>query len=39
MLDLTNETWRSNRFGGSEKKRTLIYEGKTYMAKFPDPVR
>ena len=39
MIDLTNETWRSNRFGGSEKKRTLIYEGKTYMVKFPDPVR
>ena len=39
MLDLTNETWRSNRFGGSEKKRTLIYDGKTYMVKFPDPVR
>ena len=39
MLDLTNETWRSNRFGGSEKKRTLIYAGKTYMVKFPDPVR
>ena len=39
MLNLTNETWRSNRFGGSEKKRTLIYEGKTYMVKFPDPVR
>ena len=39
MLDLTDETWRSNRFGGSEKKRTLIYEGKTYMVKFPDPVR
>ena len=39
MIDITNETWRSNRFGGSERKRTLIYDGSTYMVKFPDPVR
>jgi hypothetical protein len=39
MIDITNETWRSNRFGGSERKRTLIYNGSTYMVKFPDPVR
>ena len=39
MIDITNATWRSNRFGGSERKRTLIYDGSTYMVKFPDPVR
>ena len=39
MIDITNATWRSNRFGGSERKRTLIYDGNTYMVKFPDPVR
>ena len=39
MIDITNATWRSNRFGGSERKRTLIYAGSTYMVKFPDPVR
>lgn len=39
MLDITNEQWFSNRFGGSEKKRTLVYDGKVYMVKFPDPSR
>ena len=39
MIDITNATWRSNRFGGSERKRTLIYDGSTYMVKFPAPVR
>lgn len=39
MIDITHATWRSNRFGGSERKRTLIYDGNTYMVKFPDPVR
>lgn len=37
MLDITNEQWFSNRFGGSEKKHTLVYDGKVYMVKFPDP--
>ena len=24
MFDLTHATWRPNRYGGSEKKRTLL---------------
>ena len=27
-----------NRFTGSERKRTIILDGETYMLKFPDPV-
>lgn len=39
MLDLTHAEWRPNRYGGSEKKRTLLFNGKTYMVKFPEPPR
>lgn len=36
MLDVTNADWHVNRYGGSEKKRTLRLDGKTYMVKFPE---
>lgn len=39
MIDLTNETFLPNRYGGSEKKKTLLYKGRLYMVKFPDPIR
>ena len=39
MIDITNATWRSNRFGGSEKKKRILYDHRIYMVKFPDPVR
>lgn len=39
MIDLTNERFLPNRYGGSEKKRTLIYNDRIYMVKFPDPIR
>ena len=39
MVDLTHATWLPNRFGGSESKWTMEYEGKLYMVKFPDPNR
>ena len=39
MLDLRNAEWLSNRFGGSESKWAMEYEGKLYMVKFPDPNR
>jgi hypothetical protein len=39
MRDFTNAIWRSNRFGGSERKQVMIYEGKSYLVKFPDPSR
>ena len=39
MFDLTHATWRPNRYGGSEKKRTLLFDGKIYMVKFPEPPR
>ena len=39
MVDLTHAKWRPNRYGGSEKKRTLLFDGKIYMVKFPEPPR
>ena len=39
MVDLSDVKWMPNRFGGSESKWTMKYEGKLYMVKFPDPIR
>lgn len=39
MIDFTNAIEEFNTYKGSEKKKTLIYNGKKYLVKFPDPVR
>lgn len=39
MIDFTDCVEEFNTYKGSEKKKTLIYEGKRYLVKFPDPVR
>ncbi len=39
MIDFTNCEERLNGYKGSEKKKTLLYNGKRYLVKFPDPVR
>lgn len=39
MIDLTDCEELGNQYGGSESKRTLLYNGKIYMVKFPDPLR
>lgn len=39
MIDFTNEVEEFNNYKGSEKKKTLIYNNKKYLVKFPDPVR
>ncbi len=39
MIDFTNSIEEFNTFRGSEKKKTLIYNDKRYLVKFPDPVR
>lgn len=39
MLDLTNAIEEINYYKGSEKKKTLVYEEKKYLVKFPDPIR
>ena len=39
MIDLTNAIEEINYYKGSEKKKTLVYEGKKYLVKFPDPIR
>ena len=39
MIDFTNAIEEFNNYKGSEKKKTLIYENKKYLVKFPDPVR
>lgn len=39
MINFTNCLEIFNSYKGSEKKKTLIYDGKKYLVKFPDPVR
>lgn len=39
MIDFTNAVEEFNTYKGSEKKKTLIYNGKKYLVKFPDPIR
>ena len=39
MIDFTNAEEKFNNYKGSEKKKTLIYDNKKYLVKFPDPVR
>jgi hypothetical protein len=39
MVDFNEGTKIANKFLGSEKKITMIYNGEVYMIKFPDPIR
>ena len=39
MIDFTNAIEEINNYKGSEKKKTLIYDNKKYLVKFPDPIR
>ena len=39
MIDFTKAIEELNTYKGSEKKKTLIYDNKKYLVKFPDPVR
>ena len=39
MIDFTEATEELNNYKGSEKKKTLIYNNKRYLVKFPDPIR
>lgn len=39
MIDFSKATEQLNSYKGSEKKKTLIYNNKQYLVKFPDPVR
>ncbi len=39
MIDFTNAVEEFNNYKGSEKKKTLIYNKKKYLVKFPDPIR
>ena len=39
MIDFTKAIEELNSYKGSEKKKTLIYDNKKYLVKFPDPVR
>ncbi len=39
MIDFTNAIEELNNYRGSEKKKTLIYNNKKYLVKFPDPIR
>lgn len=39
MIDFNKGVERLNKFLGSEKKTTILYNDELYMIKFPDPVR
>ena len=39
MIDFSEATEELNNYRGSEKKKTLIYNNKKYLVKFPDPIR
>lgn len=39
MIDFTNAIEEFNNYKGSEKKKTLIYNKKKYLVKFPDPIK
>lgn len=39
MIDFTNCIEELNNYKGSEKKKTIRYDDKKYLVKFPDPVR
>ena len=38
MIDFTNAVEELNNYSGTEKKKTLIYNSKRYLVKFPDPI-
>lgn len=39
MIDFLKAIEELNSYKGSEKKKTLIYNNKKYLVKFPDPIR
>ena len=39
MIDFTECIEELNNYKGSEKKKTLVYDKKKYLVKFPDPIR
>ncbi len=39
MVNFTHAIEEFNNYKGSEKKKTLIYNNKKYLVKFPDPIR
>jgi len=39
MINFNDGIEKLNKFSGSEKKITVLYENELYMIKFPDPIR
>lgn len=39
MIDFTSYNEELNNYKGSEKKKTLVCDGKKYLVKFPNPVK
>ena len=37
-VDFTNSIEKVCGYGGSEKKKKIIYNGEVYLLKFPDPI-
>ena len=38
VIDFTNSIEKVCEYGGSEKKKKIIYNGEVYLLKFPDPI-
>lgn len=38
VIDFTNSIEKVCGYGGSEKKKKIIYNGEVYLLKFPDPI-
>lgn len=39
MIDFTNAVEEFNNYKGTDKKKTLIYDNKKYLVKFPNPIK
>lgn len=39
MIDFTNCKELLNTYGGSEKKKKIMFNDEVYLLKFPDPIR
>ena len=38
LIDFNKAKDKANRYLGSEKKTTIVYDNELYMLKYPDPV-
>ena len=39
MIDFNKGEEKLNKYPGSERKTTIVYENEVYLLKYPDPIR